>query len=57
MGVLMLSHFADALGLPWILNLLAVLPLAAFLRTLFIQEPVDAPKKQRVRKGCGGEKF
>lgn len=57
MGVLMLGHFADALGLPWVLNLLAVLPLAAFMLTLFIQEPVDAWKKQRVQEGYGGEKF
>ncbi len=57
MGVLMLGHFADGLGLPWVLNLLAILPLAAFMLTLFVQEPVDVSEKQRVQEGWGEEKF
>lgn len=42
LGVLMIGHFADALGLPWVFNLLAVLPVAGFILTLLVREPVDA---------------
>ncbi|MEL7635622.1 MFS transporter [Sporomusa sphaeroides] len=48
MGVLALGHVADTLGLPWVFNLLAVLPIAGFILTMFIQEPAAVLAKQPV---------
>ncbi len=39
LGVLVLGHIADGSGLPWVLDLLAVLPIVSFLLTLLVREP------------------
>ncbi|SHJ66056.1 MFS transporter [Propionispora hippei] len=39
MGVLVLGQMADMSGLVWVFQLLAVLPVAGFILTLFVQEP------------------
>jgi len=48
LGVLALGHGADALGLSWVFNLLTGLPLVAWMLTLFVQEPEDAPTKSKI---------
>ncbi len=48
MGVLGLGHVADAVGMPWVFNLLSFLPIAGFILTLFVQDPVDLSGKQPV---------
>lgn len=51
MGVLGLGHVADTLGLPWVFNLLSVLPIIGFMLTLLVQEPEDASEKGPELKG------
>lgn len=46
MGVLALGHIADAVGLPWVFNLLSVLPILGFVLTLFVKEPAAIYEKR-----------
>lgn len=39
MGVLMLGQVADLAGLPFVFNIIAVLPVVAFIFTIFVKEP------------------
>lgn len=44
MGVLLLGQVADMAGLPLVFDVLAFLPVAAFILTLFIEEPQPVPQ-------------
>ncbi len=51
MGVLALGRVADVSGLPWVFNLLSILPVIGFVLTLFVQDPEDVSEKQAVPNG------
>jgi FSR family fosmidomycin resistance protein-like MFS transporter len=45
-GVLLLGWVADVSGLPLVFNILAFLPIAGFILTLFVQEPADILQRE-----------
>lgn len=49
-GVLLLGQMADISGLLWVFHLLAVLPVAGFILTLFVQEPDEMQEMVAVKE-------